>query len=75
MTLYAIIGMIGVGLGVLVALLSDRIHLKLPVVVVLATAPVIAGTMLIVSACFLSSRVTSHNGANHGGWGDHLLRA
>ena len=60
MTLYAIIGMIGVGLGVLVALLSDRIHLKLPVVVVLATVPVIAGTMLIVSACFLSSRVTSH---------------
>lgn len=60
MTLYAIIGIIGVGLGILVALLSDRIHLKLPVVVTLATAPVIAGTMLIVSACFLSSRVTSH---------------
>lgn len=60
MTLYAIIGMLGVGLGVLVALLSDRIHLKLPVIVVLATTPVIAGTMLIVSACLLSSRVTSH---------------
>ncbi|QHU89515.1 hypothetical protein GWK73_02545 [Candidatus Saccharibacteria bacterium oral taxon 955] len=60
MSIYAILGMLGIGLGVLVALLSDRIHLKLPVVVVLATAPVIAGTMLIVSACFLSSRVTSH---------------
>lgn len=60
MTLYAIIGMLGVSLGVLVALLSDRIHLKLPVAVVLATAPVITGTMLIVSACLLSNRVTSH---------------
>ncbi|QCT39934.1 hypothetical protein FBF31_02495 [Candidatus Saccharibacteria bacterium oral taxon 955] len=60
MALYAITGMIGVGLGVLVALLSDRTHLKLPVIVVLATTPVITGTMLIVSACFLSSRVTSH---------------
>ncbi|XMB33635.1 hypothetical protein QQ965_02710 [Candidatus Saccharibacteria bacterium oral taxon 955] len=60
MTLYAITGMISVGLGVLAALLSDRIHLKLPIVVVLATTPVIAGTMLIVSACLLSSRVTSH---------------
>ena len=60
MSIYAILGMLGIGLGVLVALLSDRIHLKLPVVVVLATAPVIAGTMLIISACFLSSRVTSH---------------
>ena len=57
---FAIIGMLGVGLGILVALLSDRIRLKLPVVVILATTPVIAGTMLIVSACFLSSRVTSH---------------
>lgn len=38
---------------------SERI-LKLPVVVVLATAPVITGVMLIISACFLSSRVTSH---------------
>ena len=60
MALYAITGMIGVGLGVLVALLSDRIHLKLPGAVVLATAPAIAGTMLTVSACFLSSHVTSH---------------
>lgn len=60
MTLYAIIGMLGIGLGTLVALSSERIRLKLPVVVVLATAPVVTGAMLIVSACFLSSRVTSH---------------
>ena len=58
MTLYAIIGIIGIGLGILVALLSDKIRFKLPVT--LATAPVIVGTMLIISACFLSSRVTSH---------------
>ena len=60
MSIYAIIGMLGIGLGILVAFNCERIHLKLPVVVILATAPVIAGTMLIVSACFLSSRVTSH---------------
>ena len=60
MSIYAIIGMLGIGLGILVAFNCERIHLKLPVVVVLATTPVIAGTMLIVSACLLSSRVTSH---------------
>lgn len=59
MTLYAIIGILGIGLGALVALRSERIR-KLPVVVVLATTPVVAGTMLIISAFFLSSRVTSH---------------
>ena len=60
MSIYAIIGMLGIGLGILVAFNCERIHLKLPVVVVLATAPVIAGTILIVSACLLSNRVTSH---------------
>ena len=54
MSIYAIIGMLGIGLGILVAFNCERIHLKLPVVVILATTPVIAGTMLIVSACFLS---------------------
>lgn len=60
MSIYAIIGMLGIGLGILVAFNCERIHLKLPVAVVLATTPVIAGTMLIVSACLLSNRVTSH---------------
>lgn len=60
MSIYAIIGMLGIGLGILVAFNCERIHLKLPAVVVLATTPVIAGTMLIVSACLLSNRVTSH---------------
>lgn len=60
MILYLCLGVLLIAAGVVVAVFSERIHLKLPVVVVLATAPVITGTMLIVSACFLSSRVTSH---------------
>lgn len=60
MILYLCLGLLLIAAGIVVAVFSERIHLKLPVVVVLATAPVIAGTMLIVSACFLSSRVTSH---------------
>ena len=60
MILYLCMGVLLIAAGVVVAVFSERIHLQLPVVVVLATAPVIAGTMLIVSACLLSSRVTSH---------------
>lgn len=60
MSLYAIIGILGIGLGILIALRSERIHLKLPVVVTLATVPTIIGMMLIVCSCFLSNRVTSH---------------
>lgn len=60
MILYLCLGILLIAAGVISAVFSERIHLKLPVVVTLATAPVIVGTMLIVSACLLSSRVTSH---------------
>ena len=60
MILYLCMGVLLIAAGVVVAVFSERIHLKLPVAVVLATTPVIAGTMLIVSACLLSHRVTSH---------------
>ena len=60
MILYLCLGLLLIAAGVVVAVFSERIHLKLPGAVVLATAPVIVGTMLIVSACLLSSRVTSH---------------
>lgn len=60
MILYLCMGVLLIAAGVVVAVFSERIHLKLPVIVTLATTPVITGTMLIVSACLLSSRVTSH---------------
>lgn len=60
MILYLCLGMLLIAAGVVSVVFSERTHLKLPGAVVLATTPVITGTMLIVSACLLSNRVTSH---------------